>query len=72
MAIFLDEPPPRDAAERATGRADEEIRLGRREIYVHYGDGMGRSRLKIPAAKAGTARNINTITKLAEMAAELC
>ena len=71
VAIFLDEPPPRDAAERATGRADEEIRLGRREIYVHYGDGMGRSRLKIPAAKAGTARNINTITKLAEMAAEL-
>ena len=71
VAIFLDEPPPRDAAERATGRADEEIRLGRREIYVHYGDGMGRSRLKIPAARAGTARNINTITKLAEMAAEL-
>jgi uncharacterized protein (DUF1697 family) len=71
VAIFLDEPPPRDAAERATGRADEEIRLGRREIYVHYGNGMGRSRLKIPAAKAGTARNINTITKLAEMATEL-
>jgi uncharacterized protein (DUF1697 family) len=71
VAIFLDEPPPRDAAERATGRADEEIRLGRREIYVHYGEGMGRSRLKIPAARAGTARNINTITKLAEMAAEL-
>jgi uncharacterized protein (DUF1697 family) len=71
VAIFLDEPPPSDAAERATGRADEEIRLGRREIYVLYGDGMGRSRLKIPAARAGTARNINTITKLAEMAAEL-
>jgi hypothetical protein len=32
---------------------------------------MGRSRLKIPAAKAGTARNINMSTKLAEMAAEL-
>jgi uncharacterized protein (DUF1697 family) len=71
VAIFLDEPPPRDAVARTTGRADEEIRLGKREIYVHYGDGMGRSRLKIPAAKAGTARNINTITKLAEMAAEL-
>ena len=71
VAIFLDEPPPVDAAERATGRADEEIRLGRREIYVHYGEGMGRSRLKIPAARAGTARNINTIAKLAEMAAEL-
>jgi hypothetical protein len=32
---------------------------------------MGRSRPKIPAFKAGTARNINTITKLAERAAEL-
>lgn len=71
VAIFLDEPPPRDAVERATGRADEEIRLGRREIYVHYGDGMGRSRLKIPAARAGTARNINSVTRLADMAAEL-
>ena len=68
VAIFLDEPPPRDAVERATGMAGEEIRLGVREIYVHYGDGMGRSRLKIPAAVAGTARNINTVTRLAAMA----
>jgi uncharacterized protein (DUF1697 family) len=71
VAIFLDEAPPHDAAGRATGRVDEEIRLGRREIYVRYGDRMGQSRLKIPAAKAGTARNINTIAKLAETAAEL-
>jgi uncharacterized protein (DUF1697 family) len=72
VAIFLDEPPPSDAAERAPGRVDEEIRLGAREIYVRYGAaGMGRSKLKIPAARAGTARNINTITRLAEMAAEL-
>jgi uncharacterized protein (DUF1697 family) len=71
VAIFLDAPPPRDAAERATGRDGEEIRLGTREIYVHYGDGMARSRLKIPAAAAGTARNLNTISRLAAMAAEL-
>jgi uncharacterized protein (DUF1697 family) len=32
---------------------------------------MGESKLKIPAAKNGTARNMNTIAKLAEMAAEL-
>jgi hypothetical protein len=32
---------------------------------------MGRSKLRIPAAKAGTARNMNTIAKLAEMAAKL-
>jgi uncharacterized protein (DUF1697 family) len=71
VAIFLDEPPPSDAVERATGRGDEDVRLGKREIYVHYGDGMARSRLKIPAAKSGTARNINTVSRLAEMAAGL-
>ena len=69
MAIFLDHPPPADALDKVTGRKDEELRLGRREIYVHYGPGMGTSKLKIPAAKAGTARNMNTIAKLVEMAA---
>jgi uncharacterized protein (DUF1697 family) len=29
---------------------------------------MGRSKLKIPAAKTGTARNMTTVAKLAEMA----
>ena len=71
VAIFLDESPPSDSLERITGRDDEEVRLGKREIYVRYGENMGRSKLKIPAAKAGTARNINTVSKLAEMAAEL-
>jgi uncharacterized protein (DUF1697 family) len=66
--IFLDEPPPKDAVARASGIEDEELRLGKREIYVHYPSGMGRSKLKIPAAKAGTARNLNTVAKLAEMA----
>jgi uncharacterized protein (DUF1697 family) len=45
--------------------------LGTREIYVHYGQGMASSKLKIPAAKTGTARNMNTIARLAEMAAAL-
>ena len=71
MAIFLDESTPSDALERVTGRADEEVQLGKREIYVRYAEEMGRSKLKIPAAKAGTARNINTVFKLADMAAEL-
>jgi uncharacterized protein (DUF1697 family) len=50
---------------------NEEMRLGVREIYVHYPAGIGVSKLRIPAAKAGTARNMNTISKLAEMAAKL-
>jgi uncharacterized protein (DUF1697 family) len=70
-AIFLDAAPPLDALARAAGVNGEEMGLGAREIYVHYGDGMADSRLRIPAAAAGTARNMNTIAKLAEMAREL-
>ena len=47
----------------------ERLACGKRGIHVHYGDGMADSRLTIPAAKAGTARNINTITKLAQLSA---
>jgi uncharacterized protein (DUF1697 family) len=70
FAIFLDHRPPADALDRVTGQNGEEIRLGDREIFVHYGSGMGRSKLKIPAAKLGTARNMNTVAKLAELASK--
>ena len=71
VAIFLDNAPPTNALEAATGQKDEEMRLGLREIYVHYGEGMADSKLRIPAAKTGTARNMNTVAKLAEMAGSL-
>src|ERR1700733_9334212 len=71
VAIFLDEHPPANALEAATGQRDEEMRLGLREIYVLFGQGMADSRLKIPVAKNGTARNINTVATLAQMAAAL-
>ncbi|WP_426399638.1 DUF1697 domain-containing protein [Ralstonia sp. R-29] len=64
VAIFLDAPPPANALAAATGRKTEEMALGTREIFVHYGDGMADSKLKIPAAKTGTARNMNTIATL--------
>ena len=51
-----------------TNQTSEQLRLGVREIYGYYPDGQGDSKLKIPAAKNGTARNMNTIAKLAEMA----
>lgn len=70
VAIFLDRAPPHGALKDAKGQANEEMRLGAREIYVHYPDGMGRSKLRIPAAADGTARNMNTVAKLAAMAAE--
>ncbi len=70
VAIFLDAKPPSSAISEAKGRNKEEIALGRREIYVYYGDGMGKTKLKMPAAAGGTARNMNTVAKLAEMAAK--
>ena len=70
-AFFLDEPPPADALDAAKGVADERMALAPREIYVHYPSGMGHSKLRIPAAASGTARNMNTVTKLAELAEEM-
>lgn len=69
VAIFLDAPPPADALAKASGRQDEDMALGKREVYVHYGSGMARSKLKIPAAIAGTARNMNTVATLVEWTA---
>ena len=71
VAFFLDEPPPADALQKVTNKKAEQLRLGLREIYAYYADGFAESRLNIPAAKNGTARNMNTIAKLVEMAAEL-
>jgi uncharacterized protein (DUF1697 family) len=71
VAIFLDEAPPKDATDHAKNVVDERIALGRREIYVHYPSGQGDSKLRIPPAANGTARNMNTVTKLAELAEEM-
>jgi uncharacterized protein (DUF1697 family) len=69
--FFLDRPPAADALRSVTNQTNEQLRLGKREIYVFYPDGQGASKLRIPAAKEATARNMNTVAKLAEMAAEL-
>jgi len=69
VAIFLDGRPPDDALRQVTGQQREELRLGRQEVFVHYVDGVGRSKLKVAAARGGTARNMNTVAKLVEIAA---
>ncbi|TAG83930.1 MAG: DUF1697 domain-containing protein [Burkholderiales bacterium] len=70
VALFMPTPPQPTEIAAATGRKDEQLALGCREIYIHYGAGMADSKLKIPAAARGTARNMNTVKKLAEMCAE--
>ena len=71
VAIFLDDAPPADTLDRVVAPDGEQVRLGQREIYVYYPQGQRDTKLKLPAAKAGTARNINSVAKLAEMAGAL-
>jgi uncharacterized protein (DUF1697 family) len=63
-AFFLHDKPERGVLDRVRGRDAEEMGLGPCEIYVYYPKGMGQSKLQIPAANAGTARNLNTVAKL--------
>jgi uncharacterized protein (DUF1697 family) len=73
QAFFMDEPPPADLLASVRNQADDErIAAGAREVFVAYGEkGIGRSRLRIPVADSGTARNMNTVAKLAGLAKEM-
>jgi uncharacterized protein (DUF1697 family) len=72
QVFFLNEPPPADLFDTVRNQDDERIAAGAREVFVEYGEkGIGRSRLRIPAAEAGTARNMNTVARLAELAKEM-
>jgi uncharacterized protein (DUF1697 family) len=71
LVVFLDEPPPRDSLKGVQIPGREKVRIEGREVFVHYPDGMGRSKLKLPFAQMGTGRNLNTVVKLAALAAEL-
>jgi hypothetical protein len=71
VALFVDDPLPADALDHATGFRREQLRLGKREIYIFHSEGMADSRLRIPAGNMGSARNMNTVAKLVEMATRL-
>lgn len=71
LVLFLDEPPPADTLDEVRHQNGERIALGKREIYIDYSGGVGTSKLAFPAMKLGTARNLNTVRKLADMAAAL-
>jgi uncharacterized protein (DUF1697 family) len=68
-ALFVDRALPLNPLDGVTGIKNEQVRNGTRELFVLYPDGMAKSRLRIPSEKDGTARNMNTVAKLAQMAA---
>lgn len=67
VALICDGDPSPDGVR---GQNGEKLALAPRAIFIDYGEGMANSRLSLPASKTGTARNMNTIAKLAALAGE--
>ncbi len=67
LVMFLDQALPPDALASVVipGRVAFEARGC--EVYVHYPDGMGRSKQKLPLGATATGRNLNTVRKLLDM-----
>lgn len=70
VAVFFDDPPPGDVIDAAKNVTNERLARGRREIYVHFPDGQGRSKLRLGGRALGTARNMNTVARVAELTRE--
>lgn len=66
--LFLDKAPPRGAIDGWKTPGGEQLTLRGREIFMHFPNGMGQSKLRIPFADLGTARNFNTIRALIALA----
>lgn len=71
MAHVIEEEPVAAMLAGARNVAGERMALGPRAIYVSYGEGIGSTRLRLPAVKAGTARNLNSVGKMAALLAEM-
>ena len=68
IVVFLSKEEPLSAIDdwRIPGR--ERIALIGRELFIHYPDGIGQSKLTVPFADQGTGRNLNTVRALLAMA----
>lgn len=69
LVYFQDNPPTADLIAQCRDINGERLALGTRELYVDYGDGIRFTKLKIPGKTERTARNMNTVTKLANLLA---
>ena len=71
MAHFIDMEPTQAMLDEARDVQGERLALGPRLIYVSYGEGIGTSKLKLLAVKQGTARNMNSVARIAGLLAEM-
>ena len=68
IVVFLSKEEPLSAIDDWKIPGGERIALVGRELFIHYTDGMGQSKLKVPFADQGTGRNLNTVRALLAMA----
>jgi uncharacterized protein (DUF1697 family) len=66
LFTLLNEAP---TSQELRGQQDEQVVFLPREVLVHHPQGAGQSRLRLPGALAGTARNLNTLRALLALAA---
>ena len=65
LVAFLDGAMPDHPLQGMATPGGEQVRVGKREIYVFYPEGMGRSKFRLPLRGVSvTMRNINTVAKL--------
>ena len=69
FAYFIDDEPVQAMIDEARDVAGERLALGPRTVYVSYGAGIGKTKLKLPLSKHGTARNMNSVARIAELLA---
>ena len=69
FAYFIDEKPVPAMLDEARDVNGERLALGPRVIYISFGDGIGKTRLKLPAVKLATARNLNSVARMAALLA---
>ncbi len=69
IAHFITAQPSASMLAEARDVAGERMALGPRMIYVSYGEGIGKTRLKLPAVRNGTARNLNSVARMAGLLA---
>lgn len=68
-AVFVDDDPQASIDVGIKGQTDEAIFPGAGVIYVHYPNGMSTSKLKLIGAAQGTARNMNSTSKMVALTA---
>jgi uncharacterized protein (DUF1697 family) len=78
LVMFLASQPSAEARTKVLGMKiePEELRLDGREVYIYFPNGMARPKLSWPLIERtlktpGTGRNLNTVTKLLDMAERL-